>query len=201
MIKKILLVLAVAVVALVVVIATRPDTYHVERSLDVGAPATTVFATVGDLRTWGSWSPWDKRDPDMHKTFTPTTSGVGASYAWEGNKKVGKGKMTITDEQAPEHLVERLEFIEPFQSVAETSFSFEATGPASTRVTWALDGKNNFVGKAFSLVMSMDKMIGGDFEDGLANLKRVAEASKPVVAPPIAMPAAAMPAAAPPGGP
>jgi len=197
MIKKLLLVLAVAVAALAVVVATRPDAYHVERSLEVGAPAATIFATVGDLRTWGSWSPWDKRDPDMHKTFTATTSGVGASYAWEGNKKVGKGKMTITDEQPPERLVERLEFIEPFQSVAETTFDFKSTSPASTRVTWSLDGKSNFVGKAFSLVMSMDKMIGADFEDGLANLKRVAEASKPP-APPVEV---AIPAAAPPSRP
>jgi len=199
MFKKVLLVLAVAVVALLVVIATRPDAYHVERSLDVGAPVATVFATVGDLKTWGQWSPWDKRDPDMHKTFTATTSGVGASYAWEGNKKVGKGKMTITDQQPPERLVERLEFIEPFQSVAETAFNFKSTGPASTRVTWSLDGKNNFVGKAFSLVMNMDKMIGGDFEDGLANLKRVAEASKPAAPSPAT--ATAIPAAAPPGSP
>jgi uncharacterized protein YndB with AHSA1/START domain len=190
MLKKLLSILVVAVAILVVVVATRPGAYHIERSVQIDAPMATVFGLVRDLKTWGAWSPWDKRDPDMHKTFTPTTSGVGASYAWEGNKKVGKGKMTITDEQPPERLVERLEFIEPFQSVAETSFTFKPAGADGTRATWALDGNNNFVGKAFGLVMNMDRLIGGDFEDGLANLKRIAEAAQPL--PPPA--AAALPA-------
>lgn len=183
MLKKLLSILVVAVAILVVVVATRPSTYHVERSVQIDAPVATVFGMVHDLKTWGAWSPWGKRDPAMHKTFTPTTSGVGASYAWEGNKKVGKGKMTITDEQPPERVVERLEFIEPFQSVAETSFTFKPDGADATRATWALDGNNNFVGKAFGLVMNMDRLIGGDFEDGLANLKRVSEAARPLPAP------------------
>jgi hypothetical protein len=184
MLKKLLSVLVVAVAILVVVVATRPSAYHVERSVQIDAPVATVFGLVRDLKTWSAWSPWDKRDPDMHKTFTPTTSGVGASYAWEGNKKVGKSKMTITDEQP----AERLEFIEPFQSVAETSFTFKPAGAEGTRATWALDGNNNFVGKAFGLVMNMDRLIGGDFEDGLANLKRISEAAKPLPAPAAALP-------------
>jgi Polyketide cyclase / dehydrase and lipid transport len=193
MLKKLLSIFVVAVAILVVVVATRPSAYHVERSVQIDAPVTIVFGLVRDLKAWGSWSPWDKRDPDMHKTFTPTTSGVGASYAWEGNKKVGKGKMTITDEQPPERLVERLEFIEPFQSVAETSFTFKPAGADGTRATWALDGNNNFVGKAFGLVMNMDRLIGGDFEDGLANLKRISEATKPLPAPAAAALRAQMP--------
>jgi hypothetical protein len=183
MLKKLLSILVVALAILVVVVATRPSAYHVERSVQIDAPVAIVFGMVHDLKTWGAWSPWDKRDPEMHKTFTPTTSGVGASYAWEGNKKVGKGKMTITDEQAPERLVERLEFIEPFQSVAETSFTFKPDGADGARATWALDGNNNFVGKAFGLIMNMDRLIGRDFEDGLANLKRVSEAARPLPAP------------------
>jgi uncharacterized protein YndB with AHSA1/START domain len=189
MLKKLLSILVVAVAILVVVVATRPSAYHVERSVQIDAPVATVFGLVRDLKTWGAWSPWDKRDPDMRKTFTPTTSGVGASYAWEGNKKVGQGKMTITDEQPPERLVERLEFIEPFQSVAETSFTFKSAGADGTRATWALDGNNNFVGKAFGLVMNMDRLIGGDFEDGLANLKRISEAARPLPPPAAALPA------------
>jgi hypothetical protein len=175
MLKKVLLVLAVLVAGLLVVVARRPDAYHVERSLEIDAPAAVIFPSVGDLRAFGEWSPWEKRDPAMKKTFSAATSGVGASYAWEGNKEVGKGKMTIVESRSPEHVADRLEFLEPFASVADTAIDLKPSGD-KTRVTWSMDGKNNFVGKAFSLVMNMDKMIGKDFEDGLASLKRVTEA-------------------------
>jgi hypothetical protein len=176
MVKKIVLVLAVAVAGLAAVVANRPDRYHVERSVDVGAPAATIFAEIDDLRAWAAWSPWEKRDPAMKKTFSASTTGVGAHYAWEGNKEVGKGSMTITESVPGERVAQRLEFIEPFASTAETAFDLKAAGPASTHVTWSMDGRSNFVSKAFSLVMDMDKMIGKDFETGLSGLKQIAEA-------------------------
>ena len=113
-----------------------------------------------------------------------TTTGVGASYAWEGNKEVGKGKMTIVDSKPNERVAQKLEFIEPFQSVAEVSFAFKPDSADSTKVTWAMDGKHNFISKAMCVVKPMDKMIGPDFEEGLSGLKRVAEARKAAAPPP-----------------
>ena len=177
MLKKILTVIGVALIGLVTFIATRPSSYHVERSIVVKAPAATVFAAVSDLRRFSEWSPWEKRDPNMKKTLTEATSGVGASYAWQGNKEVGTGKMTITESQAPSFVRERLEFFEPFASVANVGFDILPAGPGEVKTTWSMDGHNNFVGKAMSLVMNMDKMIGKDFDAGLGSLKRVAEAT------------------------
>ncbi len=182
--SKVLLVLVLVLGAAGAYVATRPDAYHVERSVTVAAPAATVFGVVDDLATWKDWSPWDKRDPAMKKTLTATTTGVGASYSWEGNKEVGKGKMTIIDSRPNERVAQKLEFIEPFQSIAEVSFAFKPDSVDSTKVTWAMDGKHNFISKAMNVVKPMDKMIGPDFEDGLAGLKRVAEARKAAAPPP-----------------
>jgi hypothetical protein len=176
MLRKVVLVVAVAVAGLAALVATRPERYHVERTLDVGAPSAALFAEIDDLRAWSYWSPWEKRDPAMKKTFSATTAGVGASYAWEGNKEVGKGRMTITGSHPGERVALKLEFIEPFTSTADIAFVLKAAGPSSTQVTWSMDGRNNFVGKAFCLVMDMDKMIGRDFEAGLGSLKQLVEA-------------------------
>ena len=191
--KKLLLVLVVVVVVLVVVVATRADTYHVERSTKVNAPADVVFATVSDFRAFPEWSPWAKRDPAMKTTISSPSSGVGATYAWEGNKEVGKGKMTITESNAPTRVRERLEFLEPFASVADTGMDIKPDGTTAATVTWSMDGRNNFIGKAFSVFMNMDKMIGKDFDDGLANIKRVAEAKQAAAAATAAAAAAAAP--------
>ena len=182
--SKVLLVLVLLLGGAAAYVATRPDAYHVERSTTVDAPAATVFAQIDDLSIWKEWSPWEKKDPGMKRSYSATPSGVGATYSWEGNKEVGKGKMTITDSKLGEKVTEKLEFIEPFQSVADVSFKMAAESPTSTKVTWAMDGKHNFISKAFSVVKPMDGMIGKDFEEGLANLKKVAEAKKPVPPPP-----------------
>jgi len=194
MLRKVVLVLAVAVIGLLGVVATRPDRYHVERAVDVGAPAAAVFAEIDDLRAWNTWSPWEKRDPAMKKTFSATTAGVGARYTWEGNKEVGKGRMIITESRPGERVAQKLEFIEPFTSTADIAFALKAAGPSSTHVTWSMDGRNNFIGKAFSLLMDVDKMIGKDFETGLASLKQVVEA-KAVAAAAAAPPAPPVPPA------
>jgi hypothetical protein len=189
MIKKALIALAALVAVLLIVVATRPDTYHVERSAKIEAPADVIFAEVSDFRTFSEWSPWAKLDPAMQTTLSTPSAGVGATYAWQGNKKVGKGKMTLTESQAPTHIKERLEFLEPFTATAETDFRIKPEGGNAATVTWAMDGKANFVGKAMGLFMSMDKSVGKDFEGGLANLKRVTEAKHTAAAPTAAAPA------------
>src|SRR5205814_3145266 len=175
MIKKVLISLAALVAVFLIVVATRPNTYHVERSAKIQAPADVVFAEVNDFRTFSEWSPWAKLDPAMQTTISTPSAGVGATYAWQGNKKVGKGKMTLTESQAPTHTKERLEFVEPFAGLAEADFHIKPEGDNAATVTWSMDGKANFVGKAVGLVMSMDKAMGKTFEEGLGNLKRVAE--------------------------
>jgi hypothetical protein len=192
--KKVLLVLAVLVAAFLGVVATRPDTYHVERSTEVKASPEAVFAFVGDLKTFPQWSPWQKRDPNVKITISTPSTGVGASYAWEGNKEVGKGRMTIIESTPPVRTKEKLEFIEPFPSIAEAGFEVKPAGTGASTVTWSMDGKNNLIGKAFSLFMDMDKMIGKDFEDGLASLKKLVEAA------PAAAPVAPAAAVTPPPG-
>lgn len=174
MLKKILLAMAAVLVVFLGTVATRPDTYRVERSAEIAAPAPAVFEAVSDFKHFRDWSPWEKRDPNMKRTLSSPSAGVGASYAWEGNKDVGKGKMTFTETTPPSRVRERLEFLEPFPNTADVTFDV-AAGSSGTKITWSMEGKNNFVGKIFGLFMDMDKMIGKDFEEGLANLKRLVE--------------------------
>lgn len=175
MLKKILIVLAVVVVAFLGYASTRPSEYRVERSAPVAAPAEVVFEQIGNFHKWAAWSPWEKLDPKMQKTFEGPERGVGASYAWKGDDKVGSGKMTITKEDAPKELGIKLEFLEPFTSVADTTFTLASQNSEQTQVTWSMAGKSNFMSKVFSVFMDMDKMIGADFEKGLAQLNTVAK--------------------------
>ena len=187
MARKILIGVAVVVVLLVLVILTRPATFHIERSTLVAAPPENVFAQVNDFRAWAAWSPWEKLDPQMKKSFEGPPAGVGAKYAWSGNDKVGEGRMTIEKSDKPSTVGVKLEFLKPFESTSATTFTF-APAPGGSKVTWAMDGDNNFMAKAASLFMDMDKMIGPDFDKGLAAMKSAAE-SAPKAAPE-AMPAA-----------
>jgi hypothetical protein len=187
--SKVLVVLVLLLGAAAAYVATRPDAYHVERSTTVEAPPATVGAQIDDFSVWKEWSPWEKKDPAMKRTLSATPSGVGATYSWQGNKEVGKGKMTITDSKPGEKVAVKLEFIEPFQSQADIKFTMAAESPTTTKLTWAMDGKHNFISKAISVVKPMDGMIGKDFEDGLVGLKKVAEAKKPPPAPPAPPPA------------
>lgn len=174
MLKKILIVIVLAVVGLLGYAATRPDSYRVERSTTIAAPPAVVFSHLEDFRLWTAWSPWEKLDPQMKRTYEGPEKGVGAAYAWEGNKDVGKGKMTITEAQPPASVSYKLEFIEPFASQAQTTFRLAPQGNA-TSVTWEMAGNSNYMMKLFGIFMNMDKAIGGDFERGLTNLKLVAE--------------------------
>jgi len=170
MLKKFLLVLLVAIVALLGYAWTRPDTYTVTRSAVVPAPPERVFALIDDFHHWAEWSPWQKLDPAMRATYSGPASGVGAVYAWEGNKQVGKGRMEITESMPPRKVGIKLDFIEPFASNNTTDLTLAAEG-TGTRVTWTMTGNHNFMSKLMSVFVSMDAMIGKDFERGLDNLK------------------------------
>jgi hypothetical protein len=166
--------LAAVIVVLLIVIATRPSTYRVERHATIAAPVDVVFAQVKDFRKWEPWSPWAKLDPAMKTKFDGTQGEVGAYYDWEGNDEVGSGRMTITAIKPNERVDIKLEFRKPFESKADNGFTVEAAGK-DTKITWFMSGQNDFMGKAFSLVMDMDAMIGKDFENGLGSMKKVAE--------------------------
>lgn len=172
--KKIALFVVGLLAVLAVVIAMQPGEFRIERSVEIKAPAEVIFAQVNDLRKWAAWSPWEKLDPAMQKTYGGPERGVGSTYEWKGNDQVGSGKMTITESHPGAHVGLKLEFFEPFAATNKTDFNLLPSEDA-TQVTWAMSGENNFVSKAFGLVMDMDKMIGADFEKGLAELKHVSE--------------------------
>jgi hypothetical protein len=176
MLKKILIVVAALVVVFAVVVAMQPAAFRIERKATIAAPDSVVFAQVNDFHRWDAWSPWAKLDPAMKQTYEGSPAGVGAVLSWAGNKDVGEGRMTIT-ESTPNTLIRiKLEFLKPFAATNTTEFTFTPAGD-QTSVTWAMTGQNNFIAKAFGLFMNMDKMIGGDFEKGLAQMKTVVEAT------------------------
>ena len=176
MIKKTLIAVAVVLVVFLIVVALRPAEYSVTRSATIAAPAETVFTQVNELKKWEAWNPWGKIDPAMKLTYTGPASGVGAAYAWVGNNEVGEGRMTITESRPPGRILFNLEFFKPMAGVSITEFTFKPAGNQTT-VTWTMTGKNNYIAKAFCMFMNMDKMIGGQFEKGLVELKAVAEAA------------------------
>ena len=172
--KRVLLAVLVILGVFLVVVALQPSEYRVARSTVVSAAVEKVFEQVNDLHQWEAWSPWAKLDPAVKNTFEGPRAGTGAVFAWAGNKKVGEGRMTIMESRPYELIRLKLDFIKPFASTANTEFTFKPE-PDKTAVTWSMSGHNNFLGKAFCLFMNMDKMIGGDFERGFANLKSVTE--------------------------
>lgn len=177
MLYKILIGIAAVVAVLVVFIAARPADFSVRRTAVVAAPAAVVFDQVNDFRKWSAWSPWAKLDPNMKVAFEGAPTGAGAVQHWVGNKQVGEGRATITDSKPGELVRMKLQFIKPFEAESTAEFAFKPEG-AGTAVTWTMFGKNNFIGKAMGLVMDCEKMVGGQFEQGLAQLKAVAEAQK-----------------------
>jgi hypothetical protein len=157
-------------------VATRPAAFRITRSLVVGAPAAAIFPLINDFREWVKWSPWEKLDPNMKKTYDGAESGVGASYHWVGDKS-GEGKMTLTESVPDRRVVIDLRFIKPFPANNNTVFTLEPEGEG-TRVTWTMDGQNSFIAKAFNVVMNMDKLVGKDFESGLAAMATAATAAR-----------------------
>jgi len=176
--KMVLIVLGVLVAAIAVfliVVAMQPADYRIERSIKIDAPAEVVYAQVSDFHNWEAWSPWAKLDPDAKNAFDGADAGKGAIFTWSGNDKVGEGRMEIL-ESAPNSLVRiKLDFKKPMEDTCTTEFKLKSEGE-QTAVTWTMSGHNNFVGKMFCMFMDMDKMVGDDFEKGLAQIKAVAKA-------------------------
>jgi Polyketide cyclase / dehydrase and lipid transport len=169
MLTNIILALLVLLVALLAFVATRPGEFRIVRSRTVAAAPDLVHTFVNDFHKWPAWSPWEKLDPLLKREFSGPASGTGAAYHWSGSKKVGEGRMTITDSRVPNSVTIRLEFIKPWTTTNTTQFDFAPRG-SGTEVTWPMSGHNNLMAKVFSLFMSMEKMVGPDFEKGLAGL-------------------------------
>ena len=168
--KKLLLSLAVLVLGVLGVAFSRPSTFRVERTAIIPAAPEKVFPLVDDFHQWGTWSPWEKLDPGMKRTHSGAASGKGAVYSWEGNDQVGAGRMEILEDAAPSRVKIQLDFLRPFEGHNTAEFTLAPEGPG-TRVTWAMSGRNTLLGKVIGLFMSMDRMIGKDFEAGLGNMK------------------------------
>jgi uncharacterized protein YndB with AHSA1/START domain len=169
-----LIVIAVLLAALLIYAATRPDSFRVERSIGIQATPEKVFALINDLRAWSRWSPWERKDPGMQRSFSGPDSGQGAAYGWEGNKNVGTGRMEIVEVSPPNRIVIKLDFMKPFEAHNTVEFSVQPQG-AATQVTWAMFGPMPYLSKLMTTFFSMDKMCGKDFEAGLAQLKTAAE--------------------------
>jgi len=162
-------VIVLALIVLLLVAAMQPAAFKIERSAVVAAPPEKVYGLIEDFHQWSKWSPWERLDPSLQRTYSGAEKGTGAKYSWVGNKKVGEGRMTILDCQPPQKVVIKLEFLKPFAATNQAMFMLVPEG-AGTRVTWSMTGNRPFMMKAFSLVMNMDKLVGGDFEKGLANM-------------------------------
>ncbi len=174
-VKKIGIGLVALIVALCVVIALQPSSYSVQRSTTIEAPPEVVYGILSDLNRFESWSPFARIDPATKVTVTGAAGEPGQKYEWTGNDDVGAGEMSITSVEPGKHVKVDMRFIRPFESTARVTFSVAPEG-AGSKATWGMDADNNFMGKAVGLVMDMDKMLGAQFDEGLANLKRISEA-------------------------
>jgi len=179
MFKKIVIGLVVIVAVILALAATKPSTFHVERSTSIAAPPEKVMEYITDFHKWGAWSPWEKLDPALNRTFSGPPSGKGAIYEWSGNSSVGSGRMEITSAEPGRTVIDLL-FKAPMESRNVATFALsqsDAKGDANTNVVWSMDGPMPFMSKVMSVFVSMDSLIGKDFETGLANLKAAAEKS------------------------
>jgi|SRR6187402_2156508 len=176
MVRKLVLIVVLLVVVVLLYASRQPDTFRVERSAVIAASAEKIYPLIDDFHQWRLWSPWNKLDPAAKITIGSPSSGPGATYAWDGNRKIGAGTMLILDDAPPTRVRIKLDFVKPMAGTSENLYTLtpEAGG---TRVTWTMTGPMTFVSKVMCVFMSMDKMVGGDFERGLANIKGVAEGS------------------------
>lgn len=178
MLKTILLTLlglvATGAVVVLILAARKPDTFQVTRSIAINAAPDRIYPLIADFRAWGAWSPWEKKDPAMKRSFGGPETGVGATYAWAGDKNVGEGSMRITEAQAPGKLGLKLDFLKPFEAHNDVVFALTPQSQG-TNVTWIMTGPTPFIGKIMHVFMDMDRMVGGDFEAGLKAMKAAAE--------------------------
>lgn len=173
MFKTIAIILALLIAAVLIYAATKPDSFRIERSTTIKASPEKISAYLTDFKQWAAWSPWEEKDPAMKRTYSGSASGKGAVYGWEGNKNVGTGRMEILDVQ-PNKVTIKLDFLAPFEAHNTTEYDLVPQGD-STQLTWAMHGPANLMTKVMHVFMNMDKMVGPDFEAGLAKLKAAAE--------------------------
>ena len=166
-------VVVIAIAGILIYAATKPDSFRVRRVVLINAPSDKVFPLINDMKAWTVWSPYEKKDPAMKRTYGAVTAGKGATYAWEGNKEVGQGSMEIV-ESGPKKILLKLDFLKPFEAHNMGEFVLEPKGD-STSVTWAIHGPSPYMSKVIGTFMNIDDMIGRDFEKGLADLKAAAE--------------------------
>lgn len=174
MLKIIAIIIGILISGVLLFAATKPDVFRVERKAVIQAPPGKVFVLVNDFKQWTAWSPWEKKDPAMKRTFGTTTIGKGAVYAWDGNKDVGKGSMEITDSVAPSRIRLRLDFEKPFEAHNIVTFTLAPQGN-TTEVGWVMEGRVPYFAKIIHVFLDMDAMVGKDFEAGLAAMKTAAE--------------------------
>ena len=167
-------VLAIAIAIILILAAAKPDRFSVQRATTVKAPPEKIFSLINDFHQWGAWSPYENKDPAMKRSYSGAASGEGAVYAWEGNKNVGSGRMEILDSSAPSKIAIKLDFLVPFEAHNTAEFTMLPQGDA-TNVTWLMHGPLPYMGKIMHVFINMDRMVGKDFEIGLANLKRLTE--------------------------
>src|ERR1700676_847685 len=175
---KIIKIIGIVVVVLIAAVLgfamTKPDSFSVQRTANIKEPPEKIFPLIIDLHSWGSWSPWEKLDPTMKRTYSGAQSGKGAVYEWEGNAKIGTGRMEIVDATPPSKVAIKLDFLKPIEGHNVAEFTLEPQGD-STNVTWIMRGPAPFISKVIQVFVSMDSMVGKDFDTGLANLKTIAE--------------------------
>lgn len=167
-------ILAVAIAVILILASTKPDTFRIERSAIINAPAEKIFAVLTDFRQWTGWSPWEHRDPALKRDYSGAERGKGAIYGWEGNKSVGSGRMEILEANAPSKVFIQLDFLKPFEAHNTAEFTMLPQGNA-TNVRWVMQGPSNFMSKVMQVFISFDKMVGKDFETGLSSLKQLTE--------------------------
>ncbi len=170
----VVVVLVIGVAGILGFAAIKSDEFRIQRAASIKAPPEKIFPLINDFHHWASWSPWEKLDPALKRTYSGTASGRGAVYEWEGNKKVGQGRMEIMESSPSSKITIKLDFLKPFEAHNTAEFTLDRQGD-STTVTWVMNGRQAYMFKVMSLFFSMDKMIGKDFETGLANLKSITE--------------------------
>ena len=174
MIKTILIVLVLVIAALLIYAATKPDSFRIERSTTIKAPPEKIFALIDDFKQWETWSPWEKIDPALKRTYSGTTSGVGSIYEWSGNKDIGQGRMEIVESTPSSKVSLKLDFVTPFEAHNRVDFMLAQQGDMTT-VTQAMYGPSPYISKLMTMFFSMDKMVGEKYEEGLATLKMISE--------------------------
>jgi uncharacterized protein YndB with AHSA1/START domain len=172
--RTIMLVVVALLAGVLIFAATKPDTFRVERTIRIDASADKIFPHLNDFKKWKAWSPWEKMDPQMNRTYSGAPSGKGAVYEWQGNSKVGAGRMEISESIPSSRIVTRLDFLKPMEAHNTAEFTLTPAG-AGTQVNWAMYGPAPYLSKVMQVFISMDRMVGKDFEAGLANLKAAAE--------------------------